>query len=652
MKSSRCSQRSGCTADTASSSSSTNDEPVQQQQEEEIVFDKADVEEDPSDDSSSVSSEMIQTGDAYWDAILLSALTEGPEEDDEQEVIEEEEEEEEEDDDEESDGSFASDDDSNSFYGDNSSLSFSNYSEAEDADDEWTSLTKDVIIIDEQQVSPQSSEKNSTVLSECLLNRNYDTMTARLEMYPQEASQEIILSEDDAAVSKGLPLHLACAMRPLPPLSIFEVLLEANPKAASQPETKWGLLPLHFAVNLSHQHEHDDSKNAWHQAQVTRLLLSAYPAALNSKETCQGRTALHLAASSTPQSIDGRVPEASANLLQVLILHPASTTEALWGTDAAGETAYDMAQQASKSSTTVCFAGIHWQANPLLQLLATMSAMGASPEQQKKQLATDDERSQTDATADTMMSVSSASATDDSHQTEDDAPEESESSLDDDASFATARSSMEHYVSEKTLVTGTKVEESKSHVDACDTGSVKIGSQEESPAKPEEQPAILPLCEPRVAPVNKIMVQLQLQVSKLIRPRSKSFLPSKRTINPYYKIELVQAAQKEAPVLLHQSEAVFGERESCWKPAQFAVDAMVAQARGAVFRFSVLHKRSPGKKEEKEDPLIGSYQASLWDLERSLKNIPLKGHGERTTGQIQLTSCHMQAVGGCLRIEV
>ena len=653
-KSSSDFQRSGCTADTEmsfSSCSSANEERMrqQQQQEEEIVFDRGDtVEEDSSDDASSISSEMIQTGDAYWDAILLSALTEVPDED-EQTVLEEKGEDDADVDD-GSDGSFASDDDSNSFYSDNSSLSFSKYSVAEDEDNEWTSLTNDVLVIDEQRVSPQNSVKNSTVLSECLWDRNYDTMAARLEMYPQEASQEINLSEDDAVVSKGLPLHLACAMRPLPPLSVFELLLEANPKAASQPETKWGMLPLHFAVNLGHHHEIDSGKNSWHQAQVVRLLLSVCPTALNSKEACQGRTALHLAASSTPQSIDGQVPEASANLLQVLILHPASTTEALWETDAAGETAYDMARQASMASMTVCFAGINWQANPLLQLLATMSAMGAFPAQ-KKQLAADDERSQTDATAATMMSVSSGSATDDSHQAEDDAQEESERSMDDDASFATALSSMEQDISERTLVTKTKSEVINIHVDACDACCVAPVCQEESTVKQEDQHVVVSHYAPCAAPVNKIMVELQLHASSLIRPRSKKFLPSKRTINPYYKIELVQAAQKKAPVLLHQSEVFFGQREACWKPANFTVDAMAAQARGAVFRFSVLHKRSPEKSEKKDDPLIGSYQTSLWDLERSLNTISLKGHGERTTGQMQLTSCHMEAVGGCLRID-
>ena len=49
---------------------------------------------------------------------------------------------------------------------------------------------------------------------------------------------------------KGLPLHLACAMRPLPPASIVEALLSHYPEATKQKASMWGLLPLHLAVDL------------------------------------------------------------------------------------------------------------------------------------------------------------------------------------------------------------------------------------------------------------------------------------------------------------------------------------------------------------------------------------------------------------------
>ena len=373
-----------------------------EEQEELIVFDVDRRDNgDSESETSSISSEYVQTGDAYWDAILLSALTEAPVD---QQIDNEEDSEA----DNESCAESASSVSDTTSDGD-SSLSCCSF---EDEDNEWTNLTKDVDTSPLASESPVNRRMIKTVLSVYLWNRDYECVAARLESNPEEASQEIDLSIAGAMsgeeASKGLPLHLACAMRPLPPLSVFELLLKANPAAARHAESKWRMLPLHFAVNLSNQDSNDG--DCLHQPRAIQLLVSAYPAALDYKETCQGRTALQLAASSTLQSIDGKIPPASANVLQVL-MDQTTTVEALWESDMAGETAYDIAQQASKASMTVCFAGMNWQVNPLLQLLTTAPRNTAFQQRfQKKNPAAEDDSTHTDTTSATM-SVSSGSMT-------------------------------------------------------------------------------------------------------------------------------------------------------------------------------------------------------------------------------------------------
>jgi len=305
-----------------------------------------------------------------------------------------------------------------------------------------------------------------TLLRDYLLDRDYERLLSRLKTHPEEATRKIDLtvspsdansvnSSGEDPIIEGTPLHLACAMRPLPPVSVLKALLRAHPEAANQVESKWGMLPLHFAVNLSYQNHdtsRDDDDDDASQVRVVRLLLFANPKALGVKETFQGRTPLQLAAATTLQSVGGKIPPVSASVLEILLYH-APCMDSLGGTDKNGETAFDIAQQASKEvSRTVCFAGGDWQANPLLRLLDSTDFFAAK----QHQSGCKDNQSETDATSVTM-SISSASMTalDDGgssqeHSTrsiedlEQSGQDESEPNFDDDASFTTARSSMEY----------------------------------------------------------------------------------------------------------------------------------------------------------------------------------------------------------------
>ena len=244
--------------------------------------------------------------------------------------------------------------------------------------------------------------------------------------------------------------------------------------------------------------------------------------------------------------------------------------------------------------------------------------------------------------------------------------EENEQAFDDDASFVTARSSPEQEEGKESLEIapkhGTHLESIKRVTDDTDNdvASVLTVEQEDSPGAPKPTESLVDATRfvPRAMPVNKIMVQLQLHVSDLIRPRktetrlrlNKNFLPFSRITNPYYRVELLQP-ETDVSMVLHESEPVFGRREAVWQPLRFTVDANAAQSMGMVLRFSILHKRL-GKNERKEDKLVGSHQASLWDLEESLEQIPLKGRDHRITGLMRLVSYHMEAVDGCLRIDI
>lgn len=150
---------------------------------------------------------------------------------------------------------------------------------------------------------------------------------------------------------------------------------------------------------------------------------------------------------------------------------------------------------------------------------------------------------------------------------------------------------------------------------------------------------------PRAVQVDKVLLHLQLHVSDLIRPRMKkasnllrSLLPAKRSVNPYFEIELLHA-QSDVAISLHKSEPYFQRREALWEPVRFAIDATLAQAKGFVLAINLYHKNIKNGKCQ-EDEWIGGHQAPPLDLNESVDQIPLK-RDQMVTGKVRLVSYQM-----------
>ena len=129
---------------------------------------------------------------------------------------------------------------------------------------EWKNVSKHPKLSTVTATSSSSSRPN---LSQLMKQRQWQLIPPRLAKHPQEASRLIFLPQ----VPKGmLPLHFACAIRPLPPPQIVKLLLEVYPEAVTEPEANWGMLPLHLAVDLDpsivfvtgsyHQQPNDDDE--------------------------------------------------------------------------------------------------------------------------------------------------------------------------------------------------------------------------------------------------------------------------------------------------------------------------------------------------------------------------------------------------------
>ena len=104
-------------------------------------------------------------------------------------------------------------------------------------------------------IPSKGSNKQSklTVLSTLIWEGRWELALKRLKstQYRHEAWQEIDLPCFPSGKYEGMPLHLASAMRPLPPASFIQELLGAFPEACRIRQTSWELLPLHLASDLS-----------------------------------------------------------------------------------------------------------------------------------------------------------------------------------------------------------------------------------------------------------------------------------------------------------------------------------------------------------------------------------------------------------------
>ncbi len=101
--------------------------------------------------------------------------------------------------------------------------------------------------------SPSRRGRRTSKLVEWLWTRRWDRFQDRLSSmrHRHEVGEETDLP--CFTHCRGLPLHLACAMRPLPPLPIIQQLVQAFPHAAEIPESAWGMLPLHLLADLRFQ---------------------------------------------------------------------------------------------------------------------------------------------------------------------------------------------------------------------------------------------------------------------------------------------------------------------------------------------------------------------------------------------------------------
>jgi len=147
-----------------------------------------------------------------------------------------------------------------------------------------------------------AKKKDITTLSDLIINRKWKVARERMASHPEEVSEEISLRCFAGGNCKGLPLHLACSMRPLPPPSFTTSLMSYFPAASSTKERLWGMLPLHFACMRIKEDDGRNINNAILNANrhvfAVDSLIKANPQAVRSRESFQGKLPIHMAAAS------------------------------------------------------------------------------------------------------------------------------------------------------------------------------------------------------------------------------------------------------------------------------------------------------------------------------------------------------------------
>jgi len=206
-------------------------------------------------------------------------------------------------------------------------------------------------------------ERERQGLSDLILQRKWSEARQRLasEAHEHEIYESVPMSYTSQDTSRALPLHLACALRPLPPASFVRFLIKLHREAARVPEDTWGLLPMHFAVNmacneldLSEEFDLIDwdeettfegtasealERAAFNQRCIITSLVRAYPEALARKERFSGMLPLHIAA--TTESSHCNSPTSNAiSILEMLIQKCPASVDVM---DDWGETPRDIA---------------------------------------------------------------------------------------------------------------------------------------------------------------------------------------------------------------------------------------------------------------------------------------------------------------------
>ena len=158
----------------------------------------------------------------------------------------------------------------------------------------------------------QFNNSDYSNLSNFILERNWKVATKSIMDHPHEISKEVTLRCFPGGNCKGLPLHLACAMRPLPPTSFIALLINEFPGATSRREIQWGMLPLHFACMhikeeqkiviesekrslIEQDKEEDYAIKVNRHVSLIEYLIETYPEAVQTKESFEGKLPIHLA---------------------------------------------------------------------------------------------------------------------------------------------------------------------------------------------------------------------------------------------------------------------------------------------------------------------------------------------------------------------
>jgi hypothetical protein len=232
-----------------------------------------------------------------------------------------------------------------------------------------TSLASEKLILDdlidmevnvdnslEEEAVATSRDRNgkSSPLWKLLWERRWEWAQERVRLHPEEARKQIqlpIVSIEDLQTNEenddfysALPLHLACVVRPLPPTALLRDLIDAYPEACHRCQELSGMLPIHMAANLRpvtcfrkaslglrEMEEEQNTKvelsdntmqqynvDSANHGEIIELLLESYPISVLVRESINGMTALHIAASTT-RAENGIVSPVASNVLNIFI---------------------------------------------------------------------------------------------------------------------------------------------------------------------------------------------------------------------------------------------------------------------------------------------------------------------------------------------
>ena len=185
-------------------------------------------------------------------------------------------------------------------------------------------------------------ERERRTLSDLILQRKWAAARTRLASpkHQHEIQERIPIPFSSQESFHALPLHLACALRPLPPASFVRFIIKLHPPATKVREKTWGLLPLHFAVNMGYAEGcfHDDldlddfddgassfagatdtrERAAFNQRCIVSSLVEAYPDSLVVQEKFSGMLPIHIAAS-TASSHYNSLTSNAVSIIELLI---------------------------------------------------------------------------------------------------------------------------------------------------------------------------------------------------------------------------------------------------------------------------------------------------------------------------------------------